>query len=512
MRKSTSLNRRDILKLGMFAPASMMLSKASQKIKGGTKKPNIIVIVLDALTASSMSLYGHVRQTTPNMERFASKSNVYHSHYSGGTFTTSGTSSLLTGTYPWKHRAINLFGYVTEKYTNRNIFNLLGSEYFRTAFTQNPYADILLSQFGASIDRHYEIDSFAKINLYSHDNNDRVLFEKYIYDDSFLYAENPASLFFGTLKKYAYEFKKDRLMTPANEKIIGGVPRLFFSVEDVFSGMAGEVPASPDSSFVYYHFYPPHQPYIISPEVENLFTDAWEHVNKPIHSLSTNATTQEETAELLLMYERYLARTDMAFGSFINHLEENGYFENSYIILTSDHGELFERGAIGHLTPLVYEGGIHIPLIVHSPGQTERKNFFTPTSAVDVMPTLLSIANRDIPEWCDGQLLPGFGGTEDATRKIFTMDAKLSTPSQELKIISIAMRQGNNKLHYFKGFTDYRGARKNDSYRRGKFELYNIANDPHEITDLLDSQTDLASSMKDSLLQAYDQSKNFNNL
>ncbi len=109
------ISRRDFLKTSAalvasatFAGASRILSSADSQ---AVTKPNILVFVFDAMSAQNLSLYGYGRRTTPNLEKFAERASVYHRHYSAGNFTTSGTASMLTGLYPWTHRAINYRGH-----------------------------------------------------------------------------------------------------------------------------------------------------------------------------------------------------------------------------------------------------------------------------------------------------------------------------------------------------------------------------------------------------------------
>ncbi len=108
----TSLTRRETLKLMGALTGSALLARFHPLVNSlpneDSQSPNIILLVIDTLSARHMSLYGYERQTTPNLERFASRASVYHSHYSGGNFTTPGTATILTGLYPWRHRAINL--------------------------------------------------------------------------------------------------------------------------------------------------------------------------------------------------------------------------------------------------------------------------------------------------------------------------------------------------------------------------------------------------------------------
>ncbi len=161
------ISRRDFLKTSAavvasatFAGASRILSSAhSQTIN----KPNILIFVFDAMSARHLSLYEYPRPTTPNLEKFAERASVYHTHYSAGNFTTTGTASMLTGMYPWTHRAINYRGMVERTLADRNLFHLVGKEYTRLAFTQNLWANVLLSQFEKDLDAHPPCDLYSQV-------------------------------------------------------------------------------------------------------------------------------------------------------------------------------------------------------------------------------------------------------------------------------------------------------------------------------------------------------------
>ena len=106
-----------------------------------------------------------------------------------------------------------------------------------------------------------------------------------------------------------------------------------------------------------------------------------------------------------MKYDQQIAHIDALFGKVIAGLEANGILENSYVIATSDHGEMFERGFFGHSGPLLYEPAIRIPLLIHAPGQNARQDVYAPTSNIDVLPTLLSFADKAVPSNLDGSLL-----------------------------------------------------------------------------------------------------------
>ena len=61
-----------------------------------------------------------------------------------------------------------------------------------------------------------------------------------------------------------------------------------------------------------------------------------------------------------------------------------------------------ERGENGHNTFLLYDSVIHIPLLISAARQTERQDFHSLTSNIDLLQTLLNIAGKDIPSSLEG--------------------------------------------------------------------------------------------------------------
>ena len=164
------------------------------------------------------------------------------------------------------------------------------------------------------------------------------------------------------------------------------------------------------------------------------------------------------------------------------------FLKNSYLVLTSDHGECFERGQDSHLTPLMYESLLNIPLMISAPGQNTRTDILSATNSVDVLPTLLHLTGHEVPDWCEGSLLPGFGGQADPERSTFSVEAKTNPAFAALKKASLAMRKGKYKL------INYIGYESEDS-----FELYDLEDDPEELVDLYSTQAGIARSLTDEL-------------
>ncbi len=67
------------------------------------KLPNIILMVLDTVGAKHLSLYNYHRPTTPNLERIARQGNVYTRCFAPAAWTVPSHASLFTGLYPSQH-------------------------------------------------------------------------------------------------------------------------------------------------------------------------------------------------------------------------------------------------------------------------------------------------------------------------------------------------------------------------------------------------------------------------
>jgi arylsulfatase A-like enzyme len=191
-------------------------------------------------------------------------------------------------------------------------------------------------------------------------------------------------------------------------------------------------------------------------------------------------------------YDEYIANVDAEFGNLLDFLEAKGILKNSYLVLASDHGEIFERGEIGHGTALLYEPVIRTPLIISKPGQKHRIDVYSPTCNTDLVPTFLHLTEKDIPNIIDGRILPGLGGTADYARSLFSVEAKENSAFLPLENTTISLNKMDYKLIYYSGY---------ERYNR-QFELFNLNDDPNELLNIFEKDTITASQMKDELLTA----------
>src|SRR5215216_6682784 len=154
---NTPLTKREFLKLLALLPPSVYLSRPffqkPDRVLQDPNAKNILIIVFDALSAKNIPLYGYPRPTMPNLARIAESATVYHNHYAGGNWTVPGTASLLTGTYPWTHRAFtDPVRQVVKSKESHNIFNLF-DQYYRIGYSHNGNVDNFLNQFSTYISK-----------------------------------------------------------------------------------------------------------------------------------------------------------------------------------------------------------------------------------------------------------------------------------------------------------------------------------------------------------------------
>ncbi len=412
---------------------------------------------------------------------------------------------MLTGMYPWTHRAFTYRGMIERTLAERNLFNLMGNEYTRLAFTQNQWADILLSQFDRALESHLRCDTYSQADLTLFQSGalprDRAM-DYYVFQD-FLSLRTlephpfPGSLLIGSAElTKVLASDKDKL----SSEYPRGLPNVYdFSYENVsvLNGIGQLIQNSlrRTSPFLgYFHLWSPHGPYNARKEFVGIFQDKLTWPSKPRHPFAGDDFSEEEMQKNHLQYDELIAELDAEFGQVLSDLENSGALQNSYVIVTSDHGELFERGEIGHASALMYAPVTHIPLLISAPGQQTRSDFHSLTSNLDLLPSLLQIAGRELPSWIEGQLLPGFGGTEDDSRSIFSMVAKDKAAFRPLVHGTFALLKGPHELFFFTGYPDHADA----------FELYNLQEDSDELQDLFSKDITTASQMKDELLEAID--------
>lgn len=136
--------------------------------------------------------------------------------------------------------------------------------------------------------------------------------------------------------------------------------------------------------FLFLHLYEPHRPYSAPPDIASRFA---------------------------LPYDAEIAEADRIVGSLLAELRARGLYDEALILFLSDHGEgLGDHGELEHGI-FVYAATLHVPLLVKLPG-SERAGtrIAAPVQLIDVLPTILQVAGRGVPEGLHGRSLLSIDG------------------------------------------------------------------------------------------------------
>lgn len=473
--------------------ASRLVKPFANALQGN--RQNVIVIVFDSLSAYDVSIHGYERETTPNIAQLSKRAIRYHNHFAGGNFTTPGTASLLTGVLPWTHRAINLNGRVSGPFVEKNIFSAF-KDHYRIAYTHNGFANTLLAQFGSNIE---ELIPRESLFLKTYDalvsslfrNDEDIASISWIRNMKVNEEGSAYSLFLSHL----YETLQKKRIESLKPRFPRGIPATSqvnpYVLETAVDTTVNRLNKIPQPFMGYFHFMPPHHPYRTTVEFFDVFkNDGFKPVVKPPEILARKIITQPSLERMRTEYDEFILYSDREFGRLYDSLEASGVLEDTWLVLTSDHGEMFERGIFGHGSKVLYEPVIRIPLMIFEPGRTESLDIYDTTSAVDVLPTLAYVTGQESPAWSEGRILPPFM-PDPSNRGVYTVQAIDSDPNAPLTQASVSLARENYKLHYYFGYDEVSGEEI--------VKLFDIQSDPEELTDLAQSKKGIADELLDEL-------------
>ena len=145
--------------------------------------------------------------------------------------------------------------------------------------------------------------------------------------------------------------------------------------------------------FIYVHYVDPHHPYTApQPFYKHFNKDYDGKVNgdKPI-SRDYFRDKPKELSQLKLFYDNEIAYLDSKIARLFDKLKQKNMYDNSIIIITSDHGEMFmEHNNLQHSNGL-YSEIINVPLIIKMPYSKKKLSIDAYVQTIDIFPTLLDI-------------------------------------------------------------------------------------------------------------------------
>ncbi len=486
------LSRRDFLKLSSLLPLALLpgADVGSRGYRAPLGTPNILILVFDALSAKNMSLYGYPRPNTPNLSRAAEKGTVFHQHFAGGNFTIPGTASLLTGAYPWSHRAFHMYGETTTAFQTRNIFELFRETHRTFAYSHNPFVNVLLQQFQHGIRDYLGPAGLELFTASLADRSGRDFTALSQAEYLVLWKEDgPASFLLSRLFRTWRLREEARLGREYAEEFPVGVPNSiisYYTLEDAMDWIKTQVTGQGEPFMGYVHLLPPHFPYTPRQDFLGKFTDGWNPSPKPESAFS------ERRDEVFLgqqrrQYDEFIAYCDAEFGRLYDDLEKAGALDNTILVLTSDHGEMFERGLWAHSNPTLYEPLLRVPLVIWTPGG-QAGHITQPTSCTDLLPSLLAAAGMPAPPWVEGQNF--FDAVPlRASRAIYSMELSRNAKTAPLAKGSFAIIRDGFKL------TRYTGYEGIETFS----ELYDLNDDPEERANLFPASPAILHSLGEEL-------------
>jgi arylsulfatase A-like enzyme len=395
---------------------------AEPKLAGDSDacRPNVVIYMIDTLRRDHLGLYGYHRDTTPNLDRFSADAVVFETAYAPSAWTRPSTASLLTGLNPPRH------GAEADRHRLGEPITLL-SEYLRdlgyhtAAFVANPHV-VENWGFGQGFEHFQDIG--ATTRTWARVGVDRV-------------------------NREVFEHLKRRL----------------------------------DGPFFYYiHTIDPHHPYDPVPPYRSLFTNSPQPTLDP--AVLTPSTPRPVLENLKALYDAEIYFNDLHFGELMSVLKEEGVYDESVIIVVSDHGdEHLDHGMGGH-SRQVFNEVVSVPMLIKLPeGAHAGKRVTAPASLIDVVPTILSLTCQQLPKELEGiDLTPSISdeALEPAQRPIF-----------------IALNKPDTKGAWYSSRAVILGDYKyiEETSPRQRKMLFNLSADPLETEDLVKTERERASEL-----------------
>jgi arylsulfatase A-like enzyme len=350
---------------------------------GRSDKPNIVLITMDTVRADHLSLYGYHRDTTPNLRGFGREATIYRSAVAASSFTLPSHGSIFTGLYPrWHGAIISVPEYPHGRPLPDGTVTLAGLLRKNGYRTVGIAANLPYLQANTGLAQGFDVwdvqmpVSLSTASFYLREGVIRLLhsfMNTAVFDTFYLRAADINQRAFTELDKLRNQ----------------GPFFLFLNYMDA------HVPYTPPAPFCD-EFPGRDRDFRPSSEVE--MTTAVNTGKRSVREL--------ERRHLISQYDGGIAYTDSQIGKLLVRLRELNFYENTLILITSDHGEAFgAHGLMQHGTGSVYEDQVRVPLVVKYPVQHQGRQSDALTSHVDILPTVLDVAGCLPPRGLQGRNL-----------------------------------------------------------------------------------------------------------
>lgn len=363
------------------APARAEARTLSSLPEARAGAPNLLLIILDTVRARSLSLYGYERPTTPETEAWAREGTVFDRALATSSWTLPSHASLFTGeldpvTLTGEEAPLGM-----EFETLAEV--LLAGGYATAAFTANPGYTTTMSGLH---------QGFAR------------------------FEDQPIDLPNFLWSSWLVEALVSRPLLRLVSWHTVSVKNAATATGELFDWLDTRDPARPFFAFV--NLFDAHGPYTSPLLWTESFgpapTGSWINFQRTFTVDPVAASTSSEIDLWVNQYDKAIAYIDFHIGRIRARLESEGLLDNTVVVITSDHGEMWgEKAELEHRRSLSLPT-LHVPMVVIAPGRVPSGlRVETPVSIRDVPRTFGELAGIErlsafpgasmAPLWSDGQ-------------------------------------------------------------------------------------------------------------
>jgi arylsulfatase A-like enzyme len=361
---------------------------------------NVVVLLLDSLNRHEIGAYGGTQFDTPNLNRLSERSITFTNHHTGSLPCIPARHDLLVGAWdflwrPWGSielweepitASLRRRGVVTQLITDHPHLFEVGGENYHTDFTAWAY------------ERGHESDPWKT-------------------------RPDPSWLGTPTFGRGHTHYDNSRGFFRGEEDFPG--PRTMQATARWLLEDAPVHRAKGEPFFLFVDEFDPHEPFDTPERWASQYDDSWEgaHLTWPpyaVDALKNGVITERDAVQIRAQYGGKLSMIDHWLGKVLDALDATNAWEDTVVILTTDHGhylgdrDVYGRDVWGKPGVPVYKPLGHIPLMVAWPGQLASTSNVLTTST-DIHATIADIFDAPISHVAHGSsLTPVITG--DATR------------------------------------------------------------------------------------------------
>lgn len=446
-------------------------------MKGTDRPPNILLVWTDQQRNDTLPCLGNTVVQAPNLKRLGESSFVFRQAVCTQPVCTPSRASILTGLWPHTHGCVT--NNIPLGSDTPTLAEMLPDDYECAYYGKWHLGDELKAQRGFSDWRSIEDGIYRDTYSDPADLERRSDYHHFLIRNGFPpdFVDDAGTALFSRPFAAAMgePFTKASFLAGEAEAFLGkrskGGRPFFLSVNflephpPVFGPLNGlhdpaDVPIGPAFG------KPPVDGCKRAQDVrENIRTKGFKN-----HPLETEADWRRLKAN----YYGLVTLVDRALGRILRALEESGEAQNTIVVFTSDHGEMLGDHALTQKS-LFYEQAVRIPWMMRVPGlSSEQVLIDGPISQIDLAPTLLELAGADRPNQLQG-----------VSRVGTLRDASNGAPAGLENPVVVSWNDPDHPGEEGRSLVAPDGWKLN-LYQDDQPELFNLSDDPGELTNLAD--------------------------